>query len=88
MQLLISKLLIQQLEEGLSSAESKNPKPIALTELKSAAGAGYESCKDLLLLIGFKTEETGDDQVTFSKDGTVGLLYCCTAVAEALVGEF
>ena len=72
----------------MSSAESKNPKPIALTELKSVAGAGYESCKDLLLLIGFKTEETGDDQVTFSKDRTVGLLYCCTAVAEALVGEF
>ena len=72
----------------MSSAESKNPKPITLTELKSAAGAGYESCKDLLLLIGFKIEETGDDKVMFSEDSTVGLLYCCTAVAEALVGEF
>lgn len=78
---------MSQLEEGLSSASAKNPKPLSLTELKSGAGAGYESCKELLILIGFKVEEAGDGSATFSKDSSIGVLHCCTALAEAVVGE-
>lgn len=58
-----------------------------LADFKNSVGEGYESCKDLLLTIGFNLEETADDRITFPVDGAVGMLNCCTALAEALVGE-
>ena len=79
---------MEQLEKGLSSAEKKNSKPLELGEFKSSAGAGYESCKELLLLIGFNMDESADGNVTFPRDSDDGLLRCCTALAEVLVGEF
>ena len=33
-------------------------------------------------------EEVGQGSITASKDSRVGLLHCCTALAEAIVGEF
>ncbi|KAL9958297.1 hypothetical protein ACROYT_G035297 [Oculina patagonica] len=73
------------LEKGLSSAEKKNRKPIELKDFKTRVGAGFENCKELLLLIGFNIEESGDGNIIFPQDGPDGLLRCCTALTEALV---
>lgn len=73
------------LEEALSSSEAKNPKPLGLAVFKTGVGEGYDSCKDLLLAIGFNIEETGDGSITFPKDGAIGILHCCTGLSEALV---
>ena len=59
-----------------------------LSEFKTGVGSGFESCKELLLLLGLKVEEAGQGSITVSKDSRVGLLHCCTALAEAIVGEF
>ena len=45
-----------------------------LADFKNSVGEGYESCKDLLLTIGFKLEETADGRITFPVDGAVGML--------------
>lgn len=58
-----------------------------LADFKNSVGEVYESCKDLLLTIGFNLEETADGRITFPVDDAVGMLHCCTALAEALVGE-
>ena len=58
-----------------------------VADFKNSVGEGYESCKDLLLTIGFNLEETVEGRITFPVDGAVGMLHCCTALAEALVGE-
>ena len=76
------------MEKALSAAEKKNRKPLEMKEFQTRAGPGYELCKKLLLLIGFNIDESGDGSITFSQDGDDGLLRCCTALAEALVGEF
>lgn len=60
---------------------------VNLADFKNSVGEGYESCKDLLLMIGFNLEETADGRITFPVDSAVGMLHCCTALAEALVGE-
>ena len=33
-------------------------------------------------------DESGDGNITLPKGSEDGLLYCCTALTEALVGEF
>ena len=33
-------------------------------------------------------DESGDGKITLPQDSADGLLYCCTALTEALVGEF
>ena len=78
---------VEQLEEALSSSEEKRPKALALAGFKTGVGAGYESCAGLLHLLGFKVEEDGEGNIIFPEDGTDGMLYCCTALTEALVGE-
>lgn len=71
------------LEKGLSSAEKKTPKPFELKELKTKAGAAYETCKELFVVLGFNMDESGN--ITLPQGSTDGLLYCCTALTEALV---
>jgi len=80
--------IIKQLEKGLSSAEKKTPKPFELKELKTKAVAAYENCKELFLLLGSNMDESGDGNITFPQGSANSLLYCCTALTEALVGEF
>lgn len=88
LKLIFNCLFKKKLEKGLSSAEKKTPKPFELKELKTKAGAAYENCKELLLLLGFNIDESGDGSITFPQGSADGLLYCCTALTEALVGEF
>ena len=88
--LLIKKIITylclcsEQLEQALSCCEEKNVQALTLAEFKTGVGAGYKSCEDLLTLLGFKL----DDDMTFTEEVSLGLLHCCTGLAEALVGEF
>ena len=77
-------LCFEQLEQALSCCEEKNVKALALAEFKTGVGAGYKSCEDLLTLLGFKLE----DDMKFTEEVSLGVLHCCTGLAEALVGEF
>ncbi|XP_068688511.1 uncharacterized protein [Montipora foliosa] len=73
------------LEGALSCSEEKGlSKPLFLADFKTGVGEGYESCKELLILLGFELEE-GKDTMTFSETASVGVLRCCTGLAEALV---
>ncbi|XP_074627736.1 uncharacterized protein LOC141885759 [Acropora palmata] len=69
------------LEQALSCCEEKNVKALALAEFKTGVGAGYKSCEDLLTLLGFKLE----DDMKFTEEVSLGVLHCCTGLAEALV---
>ena len=77
-------LCFEQLEQAFSCCEEKNVKALALAEFKAGVGAGYKSCEDLLTLLGFKLE----DDMKFTEEVSLGVLHCCTGLAEAHVGEF
>lgn len=73
------------LEKALSAVEKKNFKPLEMKEFQIKAGPGYGPLKDLLPLIGFNIDDSGEGSLTFSQSPEDGLLQCCTALAEALV---
>jgi len=74
-------LCFEQLEQAFSCCEEKNVKALALAEFKTGVGAGYKSCEDLLTLLGFKLE----DDMKFTEEVSLGVLHCCTGLAEAHV---
>lgn len=76
------------MEKALSAVEKKSFKPLEMKEFQTKAGPAFGSLKELLLLIGFTIDDSGEGSLTFSQDSDDGLLLCCTALAEALVGEF
>lgn len=77
--------LRDMLEKALSAVEKKNFEPLEMKEFQTKAGPGYGPLKDLLPLIGFNIDDSGEGSLTFSQSPEDGLLQCCTALAEALV---
>ncbi|CAH3131846.1 unnamed protein product [Pocillopora meandrina] len=77
--------LRDMLEKALSAVEKKSFKPLEMKEFQTKAGPAFGSLKELLLLIGFNIDDSGEGSLTFSQDSDDGLLLCCTALAEALV---